>query len=159
MKERDRQKKRLYEAEDMMLCFFGESINLQTQSLLQEYVYSITCSDWWNLKYSGNKVSVYFSNIGGAKANMDAGILKFSNSYCKNIYNKITVIHELAHLLMPNIGEATTSHSPKFAWLMVRMTRHFIGDEIANKLEESFIDGNVIYSSSKFAFKRAKFNY
>lgn len=159
MKERDYQKKRLYEAEDLMLPIFGESINLQTQSQLKEYVFYITNSDWWKTRYTGNEINIYFTNIGGAKANLDNGILKFSNSYCRNIYNKVTVIHELAHILVPNIGEATTSHSPKFAWLMIRMVRHFIGDEVANKLEESFINNNVSYSSSKFAYKRAKFNY
>lgn len=156
IKERDYQKKKLYSAEDSVMPLFGE-LDLNAKEKVKNYVYLITESKWWKEKYTGLPVVVTFANIRGARTNIDTANLRFSEDYDKFIYNKMTVIHELAHLLLPNMGVATINHTPEFAWLMLIMVRRYLGDAIANKLEDTFINSCVKYSSAKYAYKRARF--
>ncbi len=151
---RDRQMLRLYAAEqDLIYGGFGPKTQVNTpltnssmsgeerEAALQAEVDRITGSDWWKQHFPNHtKVTATLreGDKEGADARRATGELRFgptTRSQTPGI-----VLHELIHTVTSSHVEG---HGPEYARNHLEATRHFFGEEAAQRLEKEYAKNNV----------------
>lgn len=142
MRARDSQRQKVFDAEDALVIRLP-SVRLDCFSLVCDYAKAVTGTRWWKEHYS--KKQVYMkqprSDSCTSLALEDGGI-----RIAKCHYEKVTILHELCHLVIP---WQYASHGREFCKTMLDMVGRFISPEAKQMLREEYRKHSVKWCAKK----------
>ena len=129
----DLQKQRLYNAERVLR---DHPTKFRTQEQIERYVSEVTGSDTWKAM---NGPAVVRVRIKRSDSNHSHAIGN-EIALCPNQCDKVTVIHELAHVV------SSDGHGPQYAGRYLQLVEEFIGRSWAKSLRKSMEEHRVAYT-------------
>lgn len=142
-KERDSQRKRVYQSETAYEEQHGSGNVFKTIEECQAFADQVTESEYWKTHFPYiRKVFVRRARGKTAHAIFNYGLIMLP----KHFYNELTILHELAHHLVP-VPHA--DHGPLWCAVYIDLVREFLGDQKAKQLSECFAESRVKYEPIK----------
>jgi hypothetical protein len=138
---RDGQRQKVYNAENAAVTM-GEFVSFAQQVV---FVREVESSTFWQSLVGYEVIEIKQAKIGADKSS--ARYSTWSVTFAQNSFHrsKHVVLHEMAHLMTYKLHKGVAGHGPEFCGILIELTREFRGDDIADKLIDSFHMFNVKY--------------
>lgn len=161
---RDSQRKRLYDADDVLdgvrvsalaKRHLTDSVKHSTLRVIrdgqmeplhypsiesaQDYVDAVIASAWFRRRWGHKRIPVQHSHGHGSAA-WDDGSISLSVQHRRW---EAAILHEIAHILTPH---PYAHHGPEFAGILLTLVKYAMGTEQARILRESFREHRVRYT-------------
>jgi putative metallohydrolase (TIGR04338 family) len=108
---------------------------------VQDYVDSLTASDWWEQRYShivrieAPANNMQKQSVAGSYHKDRMGVIKIAST----MRNTRTVLHEVAHVVAGN----KCGHSSEWARTFLDLVYFAVGSEAYSQLRQEYVDANV----------------
>ncbi len=131
--ERDSQRKRVYEAErDFEEVYGSGKKTLLSIPQCQDYTNETLSGDYWRTHYPYiRSIRVRPIKSKSAFSNFFLGLIELPPHF----FNELTILHELAHHVVPPPHAA---HGPLWGAVYIDMVREFMGNQMASNLTKAF---------------------
>jgi putative metallohydrolase (TIGR04338 family) len=138
MRERDNQRKRLYDAQAAALPDFYTNVFGSVEQT-QQWIDQVLAARWFRSRWQLAQVPVLRGGKGARSHHSSISLGTWAR-------NPGVALHELAHQIITRCtpgGRGMPSHGPQFAAVYLFLVAQVMGEDIARKLRASFVEHRV----------------